>query len=74
MDVALIANECLVTMKKSSCSGIICKLDIEKALDHVNWGFLINMLKEMGDSQSSSMARQKAFFHHKEASDDRSDM
>lgn len=41
MDTALIASECVD-------SRLMCKLDIEKAYDHVNWDFLVNILKQMG--------------------------
>lgn len=28
--------------------GVMCKLDIEKAYDHVNWKFLLNTIRQMG--------------------------
>jgi hypothetical protein len=48
LDPIIIANECLDSQVRSGESGIICKMDLEKAYDHVYWDFLLCMLRRCG--------------------------
>ena len=48
LDVALIANEAIDYLLKRNDSGVLCKLDIEKAYDHINWNFLLLVMQKMG--------------------------
>ena len=48
LDASLIANEVIYSMIKNKEKGILCKLDIEKAYDHINWNFLLRVLQNMG--------------------------
>lgn len=47
-DCSLIANECIDYWMKNKIGGLICHIDMEKAYDYVNWGFLDWALMQMG--------------------------
>ena len=48
LDSELIANECLDSKLKCHTPGVVCRLDIEKVYDHVNWDTLFSLLEWMG--------------------------
>ena len=48
LDASLIANEVIDTWQKRKEKGLICKLDIEKAYDSINWDFLMKILRKLG--------------------------
>ncbi|RVW96626.1 Transposon TX1 uncharacterized 149 kDa protein [Vitis vinifera] len=48
LDAMLIANEVMDSRLKSNEGGVLCKLDIEKLYDHVNWKLLLAVLRKMG--------------------------
>jgi hypothetical protein len=48
LDPLLIANEYLDSIIRSGEPSVLCKLNLDKAYDHVNWDFLLNMLRRCG--------------------------
>ena len=46
--VNIISQKRLQLRLESKIPGVICKLDIEKAYDNVNWEVLLKLLKKMG--------------------------
>ncbi|RVW40176.1 LINE-1 retrotransposable element ORF2 protein [Vitis vinifera] len=48
LDAVLIANEAIDSALKNNESGILCKLDIEKAYDKVDWNFILTVMQKMG--------------------------
>ena len=48
LNTVLIASEALNSRLKDNKSGLLLKMDIEKAFDHVNWDFLMEVMSKMG--------------------------
>ena len=48
LDVVLIANKAIDSRIKNNLRSVLCKLDIEKVYDHVNWNFVLAITKKMG--------------------------
>ena len=45
--MTLIANEVIDALLRRKPSGVVCKLDIEKAYDHLHWDFLMKLMSKM---------------------------
>ena len=48
MDGSLLANEAIATLLKRKEKWVLCKLDIEKAYDQINWNCILKVLQKMG--------------------------
>ena len=48
LDAPLIANEVVDSVLRRKEKGLMCKLDIKKAYDHISWDFLLQTLERMG--------------------------
>ncbi|RVW30599.1 LINE-1 reverse transcriptase-like [Vitis vinifera] len=48
LNAVLIANEAIDSTLKNNESAILCKLDIEKAYDNVDWTFILTVMQKMG--------------------------
>ena len=59
LDAMLVANEAIDLVLKNNENGILCKLDIEKAYDNVDWSFLLTVMQKMG------WVDQMVYFHCK---------
>jgi hypothetical protein len=50
MEGVVVLHEILHEVKKKKMSGVLFKVDFEKAYDNVNWAFLYNIMVKKGFS------------------------
>ena len=48
MDASLMANEVIDTILKRKEKGVLCKLDIKKAYNQINWNYILKVMQKMG--------------------------
>lgn len=48
LDAVMTANEIVDDLLVGKKEGLICKFDMEKTYDHVNWNFVYYMLGRLG--------------------------
>ncbi|KAL6335494.1 hypothetical protein AAG906_029737 [Vitis piasezkii] len=60
MNAVLIVDETINSILKSNKGAILCKLDIEKAYDHVDWSFLLAVLEKLGFGEKWQLKGFKA--------------
>ena len=48
LDAALVANKTMYSILKSNECAVMCKLDVEKTYNHVDWSFWLSVLSMMG--------------------------
>lgn len=52
LDTMLIVNEVIDYLIKKSENEVLCKLDIKKAYDHINWNFSLIVMRKCGLGRS----------------------
>ena len=52
LDAVLIANEAMDSILRKKESGLLCKLDIEKAYDHINWDFYSRLWRKWASTEN----------------------
>lgn len=63
LDVVLVANKVIDSILKSNEGAVMCKLDIEKAYDHVDWSFLFSVMSMMGFWGEMDPVDAVVYFH-----------
>jgi hypothetical protein len=52
LDLVLVPNECLDSWIRFGELGVLCKLDLENAYDHVNQEFLLYLLRDVDSGRN----------------------